>query len=463
MRRPVLRTSDLAAEFALGVDSLRRGAFESARRRLKTLAQRHPASFDILYNLAYAHHSLRDWEAAAGAYRAALDLNPGHAGARFTLAVELAILGRTAEAACLYRALAQAPATRPAALARLALLDPGSVTAAEAGDIERSAAAAETETPTRIALWFALGEVRERAGPFDDAFSAFQEGNRLKRATLIDPDPRTAAREHAASIAFLKATFTREFIAAHEGPSGSAAAPIFVVGMPRSGSTLIEQILASHSQVSGLGETSALHQAIGGAWPYRAGAPAGGRTLARLAQTYLASARAAGWRRGRFVDKMLDNYLHVGMIHLLFPRAVILHSVRDPVDTCLSCFRQLFIGRGNECAYDLGDIGAEYVRYRDMMDHWREVLPGRVIDVDHESLVTAPTRSISRLVTEACGLAMEDACLRHHESARPVRSASAAQVRRPISATAVGRWRHYERHLGPLLEALGRYGPRGRR
>jgi len=169
--------------------------------------------------------------------------------------------------------------------------------------------------------------------------------------------------------------------------------------------------------------------------------------------------RERGWKTApRFVDKTLENHLRVGMIHLMFPGAVILHSVRDPVDTCLACYRQLFAS-GAETLYDLGEIGEAYVRYRQVMQHWASVLPDRVIEVSHEALVADPEARIRWLVTEACGLTWDPTCLDFHRTEGAVRTGSAAQVRRPIFQTSLQRWRRYEAHLGPLFEALGPYAP----
>lgn len=176
-----------------------------------------------------------------------------------------------------------------------------------------------------------------------------------------------------------------------------------------------------------------------------------------MSRAYLDAARSRGWSGdGRFVDKTLENHLRVGLIHLMFPNAVILHSQRDAADTCLACYRQLFVS-GAETLYDLREIGEAYVRYRTMMDHWASVLPGRVIDVDHQALVADPDASIRWLVTEACGLDWDEACLNFHHASGAVRTASAAQVRQPMFSTSLDRWKRYERHLGPLLEALGPY------
>ena len=154
---------------------------------------------------------------------------------------------------------------------------------------------------------------------------------------------------------------------------------------------------------------------------------------------------------------MPDNYSEIGMIHLCLPNAVILHSVRDPVDTCLGCYKQIFVS-GHETTYDLTLVGKTYVLYRRLMEHWNRVLPGRVVDVVYEKLVADPETEIRRLLT-VCGLPWDDACLRFHENQRSVRTASSSQVRQPIYKSSLQRWRRYEKHLGPLLEALGPYAP----
>ena len=264
--------------------------------------------------------------------------------------------------------------------------------------------------------------------------------------------PAAALQAHAEAIARIQARFTPDFIAAHAGQGATEPAPIFIVGMPRSGSTLIEQILAAHPRVQALGETGALPALLEAGAAMADDADFGG--LARAASRAL---RQHGWKDHlRPVDKTLENYLHIGAIALMFPRAVILHAVRDPIDTCFSCFRQPF-AEGAETLCDLADIGAEYVAYRGLMAHWDRVLPGRVIEVDHEALVAAPEARIRWLVTEACGLPWDDRCLAFHAVEGPVLTASAVQVRQPIFRTSLQRWRRYQRHLGPLIAALGPY------
>ena len=444
-----LAPGDLRAGYSLAVIDIRQGRLARAHARLEALVADHPEHFMAQHNLGAVRQQLNDWAGAAAAYGAAVELRPEAAETREALAVALAIVGRTREAVEQHRILAGDPARRWRALTRMALLEPSAIGDDALTGMRRAAADTGVEAEIRCGLWFALGEALEARGAGDEAYEAFAAGNRLKRS-LVDADAAAAA--HAGAAARIRATCTRAFLEAHEGRGHASAAPIFIVGFPRSGSTLVEQILASHPAVQGLGETGVLPDVA-------ATALAPGRRLsaARLrefAERYLAAMRARGWDgASRFVDKTLENYLHVGLIALVFPRAVILHTRRDPVDTGWSCFRQLF-ANGNETLYDLADIGAEYRRYREMMNHWRTVLSGRVTDVDYEALVTDPEPQVRRLL-EAAGLPWDPDVLRFHERGGPVRTASAVQVRRPISAEGVRRWRQPADRLAPLITALG--------
>jgi len=458
-----LRPTDIRATYSLAVIDIRRSRFADARRRLLATLRRQPDHFAAQHNLGVATQALGDWQASASAYARALELRPDAAETRFSLAIVLAVLGREDEAIDGYRVLASTPAVRPRALTRMAILRPGTLTDAEVAQLRDGAADGAVDVTTRTGLLFALGGVLEARGEDDAAFAAFSAGNALKHQTLEAGAParrpEAVEGQHAQSMALLERLFTREFLQEHQGGGDSAHTPIFIVGMPRSGSTLIEQILASHPRIGGLGESLALSTVLDEAWPYAPGATPEANHFARLADRYLAELRRRGWKGGtRPVDKTLENHLHIGMIHLMFPKAVILHSVRDPVDTCLACYRQLFAS-GAETLYDLRQIGAEYVRYWRMMEHWRAVLPGRVVDVSYEALVAAPETEIPRLVTQACDLPWSPRCLRFHATSRPIITASAAQVRQPMFGSSVERWRRYERFLGPLFEALGSYAP----
>lgn len=455
-----LDPDDVRARYSLAVIDLRVGRHDDARRRLKAVLRRQPDLVQAHHNLGVAEQALGAWEPAAAAFGRALTLDPRSAQTRVSLAIALGVLGRTQAAIEQYRVLAEDPASRPGALTRLAVLSPGEVTPLETAALKAAAADPTLDEVTHTGLLFALGGVLEAQGDDEGAFQAFEAGNALKRRTLSQGDPGSrpavVAREHARSVTRLRHLFTARFIAANQGEGDRTARPIFIVGMPRSGSSLIEQILASHPQVSGLGESSALWGAVEGRFPYPPDGPREADHFRRMARRYLEAQRLRGWPdRTRPTDKTLDNHLHIGLIHLMFPRATILHATRDPVDTAVACWRQLFV-RGNETLYDFADIAAEWRRYQTMMDHWRQVLPGRVAEVSYEALVAEPEAQIRRLVTETCGLPWAAECLRFHESRRAVATASAGQVRQPIFNGSVARWRRHETRLAPLLEALGR-------
>jgi hypothetical protein len=435
---------DPRAVYSLAVIDLQQGRLEAACARLEAAVAAEPQLFAAWHNLGAASQQLRRWRRAAETYERALALRPDAAESRHGLATALAALGRIDEAVTHHRLLAAEPATRWRALTRIALLDAKAIGEDEIAVMRIAAGAPVVDGETRIGLWFALGEALDARDRPDEAFAAFAEGNRLKRAAL-GPAVEAAHRAHAAAVDAVRARDTAGSIAADADRGHPSPAPIFVVGFPRSGSTLIEQILASLPGVQGLGETGALADVASdvGCAPPR-----------KLAARYLEAMRAAGWDgASRFVDKTLENYLHVGAIARLYPNAVILHAVRDPIDTGFACFRQLFAS-GNETLYGLADIAAEYRRYQAMMDNWRAVLPGRVVDVSYEDLVADPGRAIRRLVTQAAGLPWDAAALRFYEREGAVATASVTQVRRPIYATSVARWRRHEAALSPLIEGL---------
>jgi len=285
--------------------------------------------------------------------------------------------------------------------------------------------------------------------------------------------PQRALEDMAQRSSFAQLVFNEGFLAEYAGLGHSSRLPIFILGMPRSGSTLIEQILASHPQVHGAGELDLAEKTLAEMrWPYEgylrqsAEGPLQGTRLAppprpanryfrELGAGYVKALRSHSARAQRITDKMPINFLHIGMIHLCLPNAVILHSMRDPLDTCLSCYWRPFTS-GYETSYDLTLLGKHYRLYRQVMAHWSRLLPGRVIDVVYERLVADPEAEIRRLLT-ACGLPWDDACLRFHETRRAVGTASVSQVREPIFTRGVGRWRRYAPHLGPLIQALGPY------
>jgi Sulfotransferase family len=238
--------------------------------------------------------------------------------------------------------------------------------------------------------------------------------------------------------------------------------PIFVIGMPRSGTTLIEQIIASHPLVHGAGELQTFNDVIltvrgpdGNVLPYPDFLPALDATaLQQIGARYIAEVRKLAPSGEHVTDKMPSNYYFAGLIHLALPNAKIIHSIRNPVDTCISCFSKLFSAEQNH-TYDLAELGRYYKRYQALMAHWRRVLPAEsILDVRYEDVVADLERQARRII-DYCSLPWDNRCLSFHETERPVRTASATQVRQPIYKSAVGRWRVYEGQLDPLLRALG--------
>lgn len=451
---------DLRPMYSLALIDIRRGRLQNARQQLKTVVAQDPNHYPAQQNLGAVCQNLNLWQDAAEAYRRALALNHSAVETHFSLARALTVLGRVGESSACYRALAANPTVRLRALTRLAVLDPSLISEQDQSALQRAADDAATSPVARIEAYFAIGQVLEQRGADQAAFAAFEAGNRLKHEALaacadLASRPDALERAHELAARFVIDRIDEAFLQRQLQRGNPSAAPIFIIGMPRCGSSLIEQILTSHRQVQSMGENAALSTLVDRGFTEAQRAV----NWSELAETYLALLRQRGWSGAdHFVDKTLENHLRVGMIHLMFPNAVILDSTRDPFDTCLSCYRQLF-SEGNETLYDLGQIGRAYVRYRRVMAHWDRVLPGRVIRVEHEKLVDDPEGQIRWLVSDACKLEWDPACLRFYEATGVVRTASAAQVRRPLFLTSIGRWRRYANELAPLLQALGTYAP----
>lgn len=302
----------------------------------------------------------------------------------------------------------------------------------------------------RLSLHFALGKAYLDCGASDRAFDHLDQGNRMKRATLLyDPG---ATAEWIRSVA---ATFTPSLFQKFQGAGDVSDVPVFVVGIPRSGTTLVEQILASHPQIHGAGELSLLQRLVDPLTGYPVGIESLTRDdLAGLGRSYAARVEALSEGRRHVVDKMPANFLHLGLIRLILPNARIIHCRRDPVDTCLSCYSKLFTAE-QMFTYDLAELGQFHRAYQTLMEHWRGTLPAdRFIEVDYEAVVDDLDGEARRLI-DFLGLSWDDACTRYHETRRTVRTASVNQVRKPIYRTSKGRWKAHARHLGPLLTALG--------
>jgi tetratricopeptide (TPR) repeat protein len=311
----------------------------------------------------------------------------------------------------------------------------------------------------QVRYWFTVGKMFEDVGQHDVSFVAYVEGNRAKHA--ITPWDETAHHELQRRIV---ATFTRETMrkAAAAG-SVEGPTPVFVLGMPRSGTSLLEQVLSTLPGVHGAGEITLLAETLQSAandigegafqFPETLGGWSGER-LQRLGRRYIEGIRALAPQATHVVDKLPANFTHIGLIHLMFPTARIVHAMRDPMDSCFSCYSRLFSGSNLGFTYDLGTVGRYWVSYHELMQHWRDVLPpGRILDVSYETMVS-DFENQARRVVAYLGLPWDDRALEFHDSQRVVRTASVAQVRRPIYRTSVARWKAYERHLGKLHELV---------
>ena len=308
-------------------------------------------------------------------------------------------------------------------------------------------------------LEFALGKAFEDEGRFEASFEHYARGNARHRATIGHD-----AVAVTADVQRTKEAYTARFFAGRSGWGSARVDPIFIVGLPRSGSTLLEQILASHSQVEGtreLADIPALALELISS-PSRTGQPEylesvaalGRQDMGALAGSYLSRTqvhRPLG--KSRFVDKMLGNFGHIGFIHLMFPQAAIIDARRHPLGCGFSCYKQFF-ARGLGYTYDLSELGRYYRDYSDLMEHVDAVLPKRVHRVHYEQLVADPEGEVRKLL-EYCGLPFERQCLSFYENRRVVQTISSEQVRRPIYSDAVDHWRHYEPWLGPLKQAVG--------
>jgi tetratricopeptide (TPR) repeat protein len=310
----------------------------------------------------------------------------------------------------------------------------------------------------RIEIEFALGKALEDAAEFAPSFEHYQRGNALYRATILyEPDAISAETE------MHEALFSPEFFAARAGWGSARRDPIFIVGVPRSGSTLLEQMLASHSRIEGTHELIDMGRLAFELWTGGNGArqpyPQPVAALSRdeiegLSARYLSRTQAyRAQPTAHFVDKMLGNFTHIGLIQLMFPQAPIIDVRRHPLGCGFSCYKQLF-GRGQKYSYDLRELGRYYRDYVRLMEHFDAVLPGRVHRLYYERLVAEP-RSELQKVFEYCGLPFEEPCLRFYENPRIVRTISSEQVRQPLYTGSIEQWRNYEPWLGPLKEALG--------
>lgn len=478
------------AHYSLGVLLRRLGRWEEALasyRQLLALGKENPA---IHNDIGLLLDELGRWEEAAASFRQAIAIDPDYARAHYHLGNAERALGDLAAAADCYERAVAADPDYLLAYNNLGLTqhELGRMTAAEASfrravaidgdyapawinlgilngndtddgnieDFERLIGKADLPAADAIGLRFSLGRAYEQQGEDVQAFEQILIGNRLMREDL-----NYDAAVMAENFSRTKQIFDAAFFARHGDAGDSSKFPVFILGMPRSGTTLIEQILASHGDVHGAGElpelgtiARRLPDRIGSEQGYPDCVPEAGDELwAELGAEYVDAVSRLAPDRGRVCDKMPANFLRLGLIHLMLPNATIIHCRRSAMDTCYSCFSLLF-SEGQHYAYDQAELGQYYREYEALMRHWHTVLPGRILDIHYEDVVSDLETSARRLVAH-CGLEWDDRCLEFHKTDRAVRTASKSQVRQPIYASSLGRWHRHQDRLGPLIDALG--------
>lgn len=421
------------------------------------LAPNHPG---LLKNIGLAFHRMTRFDEALTYLQKAWQANPDDVDTLYTIAVVLLEKGDLPAASEAFHQVLEVEPDHANALHYLLLFWKSK---SSEGLVQRSEALFDAlqgqkgKEFDRMVLAFGLGKAWEDLGDYDKSFSYYDIANHIRRASLeynIEDDRR--------DLEELKSIFTRDFFATHASERTDGENFVFIVGMPRSGSTLLEQIIATHPEVVSTGENDMLRQAVGflgddgsNRMNMKKISEAKDEAIDKVAKDLIAVYQRLFGDATKYTEKSLPNLWLIGAIRLLFPKAKILHCQRSPLDNCFSIYSNSFAGLVFSYAYDLKELGAYYRLYLDMMEHWRHVLPKDMFyEVSYDALVAEPEQE-ARKVVEFCGLEWDEACLQFYKKKSAVQTSSLAQVRQPIYKTSVERWRRYEKHLQPLIEVLG--------
>lgn len=439
--------SHYIAGMALTTVGNQRKAIQAYNTAIK-LNPNYGAAYNNLGSSLEANDQLKE---AKKAYRKAIKINSKHAEAQTNLATILVAEGDVEGAKQHFEAAINAKPTfieahhNLSALKRYKKNDPH---IKQLDEINKNISSVPFENQVR--LYFTLGKAYSDIGKYDIAFDFYKSGNKAMRESFEYNENAAIKFIEDIKKAFGKPYFKDYKKSIYDGPS-----PIFIVGMPRSGSTLVEQILCSHSDVHAGGELYILSDIIKAKIKHF---PQGVEKLSQkelktIGDEYLEHIKKLNPNAKHIVDKMPANYHYAGLIAKIFPGAHIVNIIRNPMDCCLSNYTYL-LNQTLQYAYDLGELGRYYTRYQDLMDHWHEILPNKLlIDVNYEDVVANLEKEARKLV-DFVGLGWQDSCLEFHKNKRNVHTASAAQVRKPIYKSSIEKWRPYEKHLGPLIEAL---------
>lgn len=416
---------------------------------LEKAAELGPDIPEVHYQLGFLRELAREHDKAISSYGKYLKIDRNNPAVHTNLGACLQMVGQFALAAeHFHTAIGQQPDNGRAQYL-LACSDQAQSDPETMSRIEQQLRRPDLPPAQRIYMHFAAGRLYERTGDYDRAFSQYKSGNDLRGASYRFDRAAFADLPDRIAEAFPKDIFSR-----HRGAGDPSERPVFVVGVPRSGTTLVEQIIAAHPDAYGAGELanlSSIGATPGDDYPANVAALTGD-DISRLAERYLADYPAASAKASKVVDKTPGNALALGMIALMFPNARIIHCSRDPMDTCWSCYSQNFI---SDVVYscDFDNLAAYHGGHDRTMAHWRTVLPEPVLEVRYEQIIADPEASIRRIV-EFCGLEWDDRCLAFHEHDRVVNTTSLWQVRKPLFTSSIGKWKNFEAHLAPLKVAL---------
>lgn len=451
---------DVAPDFRLAWNNLgtalnEQGKFDEAHEAFEAALELSSGNVSVLNNIANNHANAGRLEEALSVYHQASSLDDRHFPTWLGMGHILKTLGQQSEAIDAYRRCIEIYPDFGEAFWSLSNLKTFQFDDTEVKDMERRVERDRLEKEAAIAFSFSLGKAHEDRKDYAKAFHYYSKGNDAKR-WLVDYDPLqldfTADR--------LIEVFSKEFFEERKGWGHSDAAPIFILGLPRSGSTLLEQILSSHSEVEGTAELSDVMRIATFTGFNRTDAvkypetmvTLNARQLSDLGQDYIDATMHHRTPLAYFTDKMPNNFPAIGFIHSVLPNAKIIDARRHPLDSCLGSFKQLF-AKGQVFSYDLFDLAQYYTQYIRLIEHWNVVLPGKILTVHYEDVVT-DLETQARRIADHCGLGWEDSMLRFHETKRAVRTASSEQVRQPIYTGSMNLWRNYEGHLGELIEYL---------
>ncbi len=455
----MLEPDNVSAHFDYVKVLRKRQKFEQALCEATELRGKEPGNpeFEMLY--ANENLAVGNFDEAMLVYEALLGIQPNNPGINLTYGHALKTVGRQEDAIAAYRRAYQVRPDCGDAFWSLANLKTYRFDDSELAQMREREASPVTALEDRYHLCFALGKALEDRGEFSDSFLYYERGNRLKREELKYDRTRLSQE-----MLLQREWVTAELLDRFAGAGCQARDPIFIVGLPRAGSTLLEQILASHSQVEGTMELPNIFalahrldrkRLVGEEPEYPANlADLRPEDVTRFGEEFIRDTRV--YRKAGtpfFIDKMPNNFRHIGLINMILPNAKIIDARRSAMGCCFSGFKQLF-AEGQEFTYGLTEIGTYYSDYVELMDHWDKVLPGRILRVRYEEVVADLETQVRRLL-DYCELPFEDACLNFHQTERAVRTASSEQVRQPLYRSGVDQWENYSDFLDPLRAVLG--------